>query len=180
MHTELTAFLDSHEALTTESASWSGGQILLSVTSYVTDDGPPDELVTSARCVITAGECVLVMTNPGGDHILPGGRRESGERVTETLIREVHEETGLVISGASQLAVLHFHHETPKPAIYPYPYPDFLNLVYSVHLDRIPKVIVADTYELQGEFVPIALLSADRIPEIQWGLLQRLSNNVAV
>ena len=175
MHTELETFLATHDVVATESASWRGGQMQLTINLYMTTDPPPDNLVTSARALIVTDDQVLVMTNPAGEHILPGGRREDGEPPLVTLQREVLEETGLAIPDGPQLAVLHYHHETPKPAIYPYPYPDFLNLVYLIQLPAVTEVVVSDTYELEGAFVPVAELTADRLPPTQLHLLGRIS-----
>jgi ADP-ribose pyrophosphatase YjhB (NUDIX family) len=174
MHTELEHFLATHERSSSESASWWGGQIALTIDSYITPDPPPDKLVTSARCVIIADSHILVMSNPAGEHILPGGRREPGEPLEQALVREVLEETGLVIPPGPQIAVLHCHHETPRPMIYPYPYPDFLNVIHLVRLPAVQAISVADTYELEGMFVPFDTLLEPRLPAHQWHLLNHI------
>jgi len=46
-------------------------------------------------------------------------------------LREVEEETGLTLAGATLLGFIHFHHLTPKPEPFPYPYPDMIHLVYA-------------------------------------------------
>ena len=71
------------------------------------------------------------MRNRDGTHIWPGGRRERGERPQRTLDREVLEETGWKLSRASLVGFLHFHHLSPKPLGYAYPYPDFVQPVYA-------------------------------------------------
>jgi ADP-ribose pyrophosphatase YjhB (NUDIX family) len=174
MHTELEHFLATHECNSSESASWRGGQIELTINSYLTADPPPDLFVTSSRCVIVADNHVLVMTNPAGEHILPGGRRGPGEPLERALAREVHEETGLTIPAGPQIAVFHYHHKTPRPVIYPYPYPDFLNVIHVVRLAETQVISVADTYELEGVFVPIDSILETRLPANQWHLLNHI------
>lgn len=171
---ELDAFLGSHTEAARESALWSEGQIELSVSLFLTSDLPPDALVTSARCIVMAKEQILVMVNPGGQHILPGGRREPGESVTMALRREISEETGIEIDRAERIAVVHFHHETPIPPNYPYPYPDFLNQVFIVQLNHEQAVTVYDDYELSGQFVSIDIVEEDCLPPIQRLLVEQL------
>jgi 8-oxo-dGTP pyrophosphatase MutT (NUDIX family) len=178
MSTELSSFVSRHTLASTEQATWRGGQIQLRIDAYLTADAPPDELVTSARAVIVAEDQVLVMTNPAGEHILPGGRREPGESSLHALKREILEETGLSIDDAEPVAVLHYHHESAKPAIYPYPYPDFLNQVYVIRLDQVVPVEVTDTYEMQGEFVPLIALSGDRLPPNQMQILNQVMSQI--
>jgi ADP-ribose pyrophosphatase YjhB (NUDIX family) len=91
--------------------------------------------VTSVRALVCKGDALLVMEDEAGLHILPGGRREQGEAIEETLQREVLEESGWTLRLGPLLGVMHFRHRGPKPtqaadSPYRYPYPDFLNLVY--------------------------------------------------
>lgn len=171
----LLAFLSEHPVATTESAIWAKGQIELSVSLMITSDSPPDSLVTSARCVVTTTDRqMLVMSNPGGQHVLPGGRREQDESVTMALRRELREETGIVITHAERIAVLHFHHETPRPPNYAYPYPDFLNQIFAVRLSHPQPVTVNDDYELSGQFLPIDIIEQNELPPIQQFLVGQL------
>lgn len=138
-----------------ESVSWRNGQIELELITYVTTTVPPDSLTTSGRCIVLSGKSVLLMHNPCGAHILPGGRREPCESPRSATIREVCEETGIVLTKLEPLAVLVYRHLTPKPVVYPYPYPIFTNIVYGAHVPEHTQVYVSDTYELAGEFVPL-------------------------
>jgi ADP-ribose pyrophosphatase YjhB (NUDIX family) len=173
MQNDLEQFLGPLTTAASQQAIWRGGQIHLDLDCYLTEPAPPDSLVTSARCIVLAGDSVLVMSNPGGEHILPGGRREPGETPEQAVIREVREETGLIIQPGLRLAVLHFHHTTPKPPLYVYPYPDFLQIIYLVRLEHPEPVAVSDTYEMSAEFVAFANLAQSRLPPEQNVLLKR-------
>lgn len=107
-----------------------GGENRLSLSAYAGDLDVPEELVTSVRGVVSQGDRVLLMRSPDDLHIVPGGRREPGERYIDTLRREVHEETGWEVNVIDLLGVMHFRHLTPMPEGYRYPYPDFLHLIY--------------------------------------------------
>lgn len=172
MDTVLETFLTTHESIAREAAAWAGGQILLDVALYAAWDDELDALTSSARAIILADGHVLLMSNPGGDHILPGGRREAGESLEASLRREVREETGLDLDAFERIATMHFRHTTPKPPLYRYPYPDFLNAIYLTRLSGIPALTVADTYELAGRFVPLQELRESDLPPCQWALLQ--------
>ncbi|AEB31198.1 NUDIX hydrolase (plasmid) [Carnobacterium sp. 17-4] len=61
---------------------------------------------------------LLVIKKTGGPYIyrfdLPGGSQEFGERLEDTLIREIKEETNLIVTDFHQLGVVNF--------IYPWSY----------------------------------------------------------
>jgi 8-oxo-dGTP diphosphatase len=157
----LADFLSTHVVQAEEDYRW--GELRLHVTSYLCADLPPAELLTSARAVVLRAGGVLVVRDPVSVHILPGGRREAGETPAETIRREVLEETGWVIGPPRLLGLKHFRHRSPKPAGYPYPYPDFIQVVYAArahHLD--PNFRERDGYELGAEFHPAA--EVQRLP----------------
>jgi 8-oxo-dGTP pyrophosphatase MutT (NUDIX family) len=130
MPEELSAFLARHEPAAREVTVWHGGQLQLAVSSYLCAELPPLELVTSVRCVVLRGDSVMVVRDPRETHILPGGRREPGESLEETLERELLEETGWQITEAALLGFRHLRHLTPRPAGYRYPFPEFFQNIY--------------------------------------------------
>jgi 8-oxo-dGTP pyrophosphatase MutT (NUDIX family) len=69
----------------------------LRVAGYLSRELPPLPYVTSVRAVVSRGDLVLVMRNRDGVHVLPGGQREPGETLVQTLEREVLEEAGWTI-----------------------------------------------------------------------------------
>src|SRR5437588_12299315 len=129
MDTALSVFLADLTRTATEGDQW--GKLAFQVAGYLTTSTPPLEYVTSVRAVVTQGANALVITSPDRKHILPGGRREPGESLIETVRREALEETGWSLLSLRLLGFKHFHHLMPRPASYPYPYPDFLQVVYT-------------------------------------------------
>jgi hypothetical protein len=123
---ELADFLSAHTPQAQHDVRWGEREELrLQVTTYLCDRLPPRELVTSARAVVLRDGCVLVVRDPGGRHIIPGGRCEPDETLEQTVQREALEETGWAVVVLGLLGVLRFRHRSPKPAGYPYPYPEF-------------------------------------------------------
>jgi ADP-ribose pyrophosphatase YjhB (NUDIX family) len=171
MDEALTTFLAGRAPLTFETATW--GEIGLEIRYYASDEAPPEHLVTSARAIVLAHDQVLLIRDPSGDeHVIPGGRRKSGESLEETVRREVLEETRWSIADLSILAVGHFHITSSVPADYPYPNPDFLQVVYlarpiQFHEERG----VEDDWVASSEMLPIASLSDRSLSDTQRLLL---------
>ena len=108
---------------------WSDTELAFSL--HLSPEAPPAGLITSARSVVfRRGKVVVVDDSVGGSHVMPGGRIEPGETIGQTLEREVLEECGWTVLNPLPLAFCHFHHLTPKPYSYGYPYPDFLHVVF--------------------------------------------------
>jgi NUDIX domain len=102
-----------------EQAEWP--PLWLRVRTYLTSRLPPLDLVSWVRALVRQGDQILVVRDPLSSHILPGGRREPGETLLQTLEREILEETGWTIRNARLLGLAHVQHLTPKPADYRYP-----------------------------------------------------------
>jgi 8-oxo-dGTP pyrophosphatase MutT (NUDIX family) len=174
MNSELTNFLESLTPTVTEADQW--GELNFQVAGYLTASAPPLEYVTSVRAVIRRNEDVLVITAPDREHILPGGRREPGESLLETLRREALEETGWSLRSLRLLGFKQFHHLTPKPDNHPYPYPDFLQAVYAATAETYhPDQRIADDYELDARFLPIAEVRALALSPVQWMFLDAVA-----
>jgi ADP-ribose pyrophosphatase YjhB (NUDIX family) len=166
MDTALSAFLAGLTPTATETDQW--GEMAFQVAGYLTASAPPLEYVTSVRAVVTHGNNALAITSPDREHILPGGRREPGESLTETLRRETLEETGWSLTSLRLLGFKHFHHLGPRPNGYVYPYPDFLQIVYTAVAEAYhPDQREVDGYELDARFLPITEIRALPLSPIQ-------------
>ena len=172
MDTALETYLAGRVLLAAERATWD--TLRLRVRYYGAAEPPPDRLVTSARAIVLTPARVLVVREPSGDHhVIPGGRRRRGESLEDTVRREVLEETRWSIGELSILAVGHFHLVSPVPDDYPYPNPDFLQLIYlaqpvALHEDRS----VEDDWVASSEMVPLAAVDGRPMSRTQHALLQ--------
>ncbi|HEU5097731.1 MAG TPA: hypothetical protein VFU22_01715, partial [Roseiflexaceae bacterium] len=79
----LADFLTDNRPRIEELIRWD--DLRLRVTSYLTAEVPPLGLVTSVRAIVLNDESVVVVRAPEGLHLLPGGRREPGEALVDTL-----------------------------------------------------------------------------------------------
>jgi 8-oxo-dGTP pyrophosphatase MutT (NUDIX family) len=104
---------------------------------------------------------MLCLHDPEGIHLFPGGRREPGEALEETLCRELLEEAGCRLTGVSLLGFMHFHHLNPTPPGYRYPYPDFLQLIYTAAAgEPAAGALPVSSDEIPYTFRPIAGVQA--------------------
>ena len=127
-------------------------------------------VVSSVRAVVRRNGQVLVLDSPDGPHVWPGGRREAGETLAETVLREVHEETGHVIELVALLGSVRFVHQQPRPDGYAFPYPEFLQAVFVADAVTAPAVdgwSDLDGWELRAQFRDRNNLTClDRVQEV--------------
>lgn len=129
-HPELRNLLEQLVPAAVEVAVW--GPLRLRFEAYLAPALLPDELVTSVRCLVKFAGRIVVTRSPDEVNVWPGGRREPGESMRQTAVREVFEETGCEVDAASLrlLGFLRASHLVSPPADYRYPYPDFVQLVF--------------------------------------------------
>ena len=142
------------DALAKVTATWGDSQ--LEIRYYLGDRPPPLSLVTSVRAVLFRDRSVMVVQDHIETyHVMPGGRREPGETIDATLRREIMEETGWTVASHHPLGFAHFRHLTPRPVDYPYPYPDFAQLLFVAEAGEQVAEATRDQYELAAAFRPI-------------------------
>ena len=150
---ELARFLAGRQPFLEEELSWRNQEIRLVLAAYLSPDLPPRRLVSSVRAIVLRAGEILVQRSVEDVHVLPGGRLESGEGPEEGLHREILEETGWRVEVLTLLGFEYFHHLTPKPPGYAYPYPDFLWAIYLARaVEPAPEGRVEDGYELGSDF----------------------------
>ena len=149
---EIREWLTNFLPLCQETAVW--GPSKLAITYYLAKEMPPDELITSVRCVVLQGQAVLAVRDSDTSwHIVPGGRREQGETLEETMRRELLEETGWTIERPNYFAFARFNHLTARPDGYPYPYPDFCQIYYVANAGKFyPAAQRLENYVLEARF----------------------------
>ena len=151
---DLASFLAPLPSFAKEAANW--GRHRFDLTDYLAEEQPPLRYVTSSRAVLIDGDDVLVVRDPGGNHVMPGGRLEAGESPEDALRRELLEETGWTIARLQRIGFRHFHHLTPEPPGWTYPYPNFIQVVYACAPGEYrPERMEPDEFVLGAEFVPI-------------------------
>lgn len=137
----LTAFLRGRVPLAEEEIVWSGGgtRLVQTRSTYALERiaSPPLQLVTSVRALLTRGSEIMVVRDPAGRHIVPGGRLADVEGLLDALKRELLEETGWCVRcEPAPFAMFHYHIHSSRPDGYPHPYPDFLQLIYRAEAGR--------------------------------------------
>jgi ADP-ribose pyrophosphatase YjhB (NUDIX family) len=81
----------------------------VSRTDYYQDpDAPrPNSIVVAVSGFVLddAGRLLMIRRTDSGLHTLPGGRHELGETMTQTLVREVIEETGITVEVTGLIGI---------------------------------------------------------------------------
>lgn len=176
---EIRAFLSGKIPFFETETRWGDGTLPLRVRYYRSDEHPPEQVVTSVRCLVLKGDSVLVLHNRDGHHILPGGRREAGEGLEQTLRREVAEETGWTIEAISRLGFIHLEHLGPKPTGHRFPHPHFFQIVYTARAsDYMPNLMSDDDYEESAAFVPVDQLDGLGISDAELGFVRSIRKGI--
>jgi ADP-ribose pyrophosphatase YjhB (NUDIX family) len=165
----LAAFLSGRRPLAEEGIIWPAARLICR--AYACEELPPLDPVTSVRCIVRREGNVLVLSRTTGDgdecHIVPGGRREAGAAIEETLRREVLEETGWTVGEPRFLGVVVFRHVLPRPREYAFPYPEFAQLVFTAEaLAHHPEAMAPD--EIDGEATFMAIERAQEMRLSAW------------
>jgi 8-oxo-dGTP pyrophosphatase MutT (NUDIX family) len=170
----LVELLASSEPVVVEEVQW---QRPMRIAAHVSELSVPDELVVSVRCLVQVDDQLVVCTDVSGAvDVLPGGRREPGETMVETVCREIHEETGwaLIPDTLDQIGFLHLRNlGDPMP---PYPYPDALHVVMTGEAGERAGDDWIDTegFVVSSELRPLASLAPTMISAASWVFVEAL------
>lgn len=96
----------------------------------LTDTLPPLDQVQSVNMVPFQEDKVHIPITREGGIVLPGGTRERGESLEETLARELDEELGAVARSATLLGYWPCFSRDPQPWRPHLSHPDFLRVVF--------------------------------------------------
>ena len=112
------------------------------------------------RSVVFKDDQIVTIRYSDSVDVLPGGRVEIGESLTDALRREILEETKWRIEEPKQIGFMHFHHLTPKPEDYNYPFPDFLQLVSVVEAkEHDASLDITDDVVIESDLVPLSTVA---------------------
>lgn len=154
-----TEFLRGQTAVATHQRTWEWQTTPLPLQEniYVSPSLPPDELISSARVILRRGDEVMVIhDHENQPYIIPGGRREPGENIWQTLHREIGEETGWTVRDTAVIGFYHFQHLAPKPEGYTYPHPHFFWAIFTAQAHQYdPARLETDFYVTSARFHPI-------------------------
>lgn len=133
----------------------------------------------AAVVLVTAGESILLVRNTTrSGWAAPGGKRDAGESVRRTAVREVHEEVGLVIDPAG-LAPVGYERITIAAAHVRAPWDEVNHLaVFGAHLPE-PAAITPDPREIaEAEWMSWGEAARRAGDAVFWPLLERWRDRV--
>ncbi len=165
----LAAFLRGRTPAATERVVWPRSAGEFDFSAYLTPDPPPLELVVSSRAILVRGSQVLAFDSPTGTtHVIPGGRREPGESLEDTLTREIREEIGCEIApGPRPLGFIQLHDRLAPRDGSPYPYPDSLWVVYAATALPGGTSPIGDEWVRDPRFVDVGTLSGLNVSPVE-------------
>lgn len=113
---------------------------------------PPESMRSSILAIITNDQSEVVFLYPDEDgwgisRFLIGGRPEGSESPTETVAREVREETGWQVAPARIIGYRYFHQTEARLERSDRPYPDFIQPIFAARaIYHDPSQIVAEDF----------------------------------
>jgi ADP-ribose pyrophosphatase YjhB (NUDIX family) len=152
---DLTSFLSKYTPAAEGETYWQSIDVHVRVATYLSDVIPPLDCLKSVRCIVFRDDKVLVVRDVDEQHIMPGGRREAGETLEQTVRREVLEETCFAVGELHPLSFAHLQHLKPESTNAFYGAQDFFWLIYWAEASGyIAEARLDDGRELESGFYP--------------------------
>jgi len=108
------------------------------------------------NCLIIKNEEVLLLKKPRhGWYAMPGGKMETGESIFEAVVREVNEETGLILNHPELYSVVTMTKPRAQSPIDEW-------MMFTFKTDQFSGNLVEKSPEGELEWIPISQL--DQIP----------------
>jgi ADP-ribose pyrophosphatase YjhB (NUDIX family) len=152
---DLTSFLSDYAPIAEGETFWQSIDVYVRVRTYLSDAVPPLDCLKSVRCIVFRDDSVLVVRDVDEQHIIPGGRREAGETLEQTVRREVLEETCYAVGELHPLSFAHLYNLRSETHDAFYGARDFFWLIYWAEAgDYIAEARLDDGRELESGFYP--------------------------
>lgn len=144
---------------------WAG--VPLELRPYFADKFPPRDLIGSVRAITLCRRGVVIIDDPSGcPQLLAGGRPKGNETIKETLVREVAEETGWLVSLVGLIGYIHCRHLDEQRPDWGRPAPDWLDLMAVAHANSLDASRIGAN-EPSSRMVPWS-----EVPQLDLGTLQ--------
>jgi len=158
----LEAFLSRHPFFGGWHEEWDG--VPLEFRACLSDELPPRAFVGSVRAIVLRDNKVLLV-HSSVPILSVGGRCKPEETIEQTLLREVAEETGWIVSPMDVIGFIHCHHLDAQRPDWGRPAPDFIDPLFAVAAETFDEKLM-DSTESRCEFVSIDEVESLGVEEI--------------
>jgi 8-oxo-dGTP pyrophosphatase MutT (NUDIX family) len=170
---KLESFLARHPSFGGWTDEWLG--VPLEFRVHLSKELPDRTFVGSVRGVVLRGEEVLLV-HSSVPILSVGGRCETNETLEQTLVREVAEETGWLVSILGVIGFIHCRHLDEQRPDWGRPAPDFIDPMFAVVAETFDAAL-KNPDELECEFVSIQKVKHLGVHEIDRTFLAEALKN---
>lgn len=132
------------------------------IRTFIKNHIPQVDLVTGSFVLLFQDEKILLTKVGSRSWDIPGGHRENGETPEETAIREVLEETNVIINNLTLIGYDELHSDASKPENYPYPFPTSYMAYYMADIVEMNEFIAAH------ETTDISFFTVEEAQHVSW------------